>query len=67
MLLFYKLHEIKGKIKLLMMISVLTTDMQFNSVLEVFTLWLNNVMTQLQQSQHEYERNKQEHGTNEEI
>jgi len=38
MLLFYKLHEIKGKIKLLMMISVLTTDMQFNSVLEVFTL-----------------------------
>jgi len=33
---------------MMMMTSVLTTDnnMQFNSVLEVFTCWLNNVMVQ---------------------
>ena len=46
---------------MMMLTSVLIADnnMQFNSVLEVFTCWLNKVMAQLQQSRHEYAKNKQ--------
>jgi hypothetical protein len=61
-----KLYYVQGKMMIMVMLaSVFTTDnnMLFNSVFELFTCWLNKVMAQLQQSQHEYEKNKQGQGT----
>jgi hypothetical protein len=51
----------KRKMMMMMLTSVLIADnnKQFNSVLEVFTCWLNKVIAQLQQSRHEYAKNKQ--------